>query len=175
MKQTKLFTPTLLVLAAASIWLAACASKRTVEYTIADVDLIAEGPLFEGANTAQATHSFDPDKLKDLLGAYPGQIVAVRLVAAELSLPDTLNFDIANEITLQLAADNAPMQKVAVLNPVPKGARSVALQAAAAQKGVDRLFKQSAMYLVADINLNADHDNDLALRGNFKFEIVVKN
>lgn len=80
-----------------------------------------------------------------------------------------------NEITLQLAADDAPMQKVAVLNPVPQGVRAVALQAAQEQKGIDRFFKQNAMYIVADINLNADHDDNLELKDNFRFEITVKD
>ena len=31
------------------------------------------------------------------------------------------------------------------------------------------------MYIVADINLNADHDDNLELKGAFRFEITIKD
>lgn len=65
-----------------AIWVSACVSKHNVKYAIEDLVLVAEGPLFEGANTAQATYRLDPKKLKSVLGAYPGQIVSARLLSA---------------------------------------------------------------------------------------------
>jgi hypothetical protein len=79
-----------------------------------------------------------------------------------------------SEITLQLAADAADMQKVAVLNPVPEGKKSFDLQVAQAQENVEKVLKQNKMTFVADFNAKKEMESDLVLKGKFDFILTVK-
>jgi len=67
------------------------------------------------------------------------------------------------------------MQKVAVLNPVPVGKNSAALQVAAEQEKIAKLLQQPALTLVADVNLKQDTEANLTVKCQLVFEINVKD
>jgi len=89
-------------------------------------------------------------------------------------LPDSLNSDLVSEITLQLAADQVDMQKVAVLNPVPAGQTQLTLSVAQEQKKIADLIQQNKMLLVADVNLKKDMDADWQATAVLEFLLTVK-
>lgn len=153
-----------------------CGKVSTLEFKPAPIVLTAEGPLFEGSNTAQGV--LDGSELNAFLskGGFSGSsIKSARLVSARIfTLNDTLTLDDISEITLQLAAPQADMQKVAVLNPVPAGQNSADLQVAAEQEQIATLIQQPVLTCVADLNLKKDLDANLEVKGELVFEIEVK-
>jgi len=89
-------------------------------------------------------------------------------------LPDSLNSDLVSEITLQLAADQVDMQKVAVLNPVPAGQTQLTLNVAQEQKKIAELLQQNKMLLVADVNLKKDLEADWQATAVLEFLLTIK-
>lgn len=154
-----------------------CGKVSTLEFNPAPIALTAEGPLFEGSNTAQGV--LDGSELEAILGKSGYSAAAIksaRLVSARIFAEnDTLTLDDISEITLQLAAPEADMQKVAVLNPVPAAQNSAELQVAAEQEQIAALLQQPALTCVADINLKKDLDANLTLKCELVFELEVKD
>jgi hypothetical protein len=173
MKHLIQFAALLLTISAAT----SCGKVSTLEYKAAPITLTAEGPLFEGSNTAQGIltrESLDAFLGKD--GYRGAAIKSARLVSARIfTESDTITLDNISEITLQMAAPEVDMQKVAVLNPVPAGQNSVQLQVAAEQEQIAKLLQQPALTCVADINLKQDSDANLTVRCELVFEIKVKD
>jgi hypothetical protein len=159
------------------LMVSSCGKVSTLEYKTAPITLTAEGPLFEGSNTAQGT--FSGAELESFLGksGYSGAAIkSARLVSAQIfTESDTLNLDNISGITLQLAAPNVDMQQLAVLNPVPSGISNVSLQVAAEQEKIISLLRQPDLTCVADINLKQDYEANLALKCLLIFEVKVKD
>lgn len=156
-------------------FLPACQKSRTLAFRVENVPILAEGPLFEGANTAQGTYM---STLNDFLaqnGATSRQLHGARLTRATISVPDSLNLDLLNALTLQFAGAQTDMQKMGVLNPVPKGQRRVELQVAQEQSKVADFFRESAFTIVVDADVARDTAMNLELRGDFEFELEIKN
>lgn len=119
----------LLFIALAIVLLISCkdASKKT--YSLNDVAITAEGPLFDGPNTMQATHAIN---LNDIVGGLLlEQIESVKLTKAELITEDSIAFNNIRNFVLQFTAADAPMQKAGVLNPVPKNSSTIQISPAA--------------------------------------------
>lgn len=159
--------PLLLILLAFS----ACkqASKKT--YTISDLTITAEGPLFDGPNTMQANHTIDLSKIEP--GLLPEHIQSVKLTKAEVSTSHSLAFNNIRNFVLQFTSADAKMQKAGVLNPVAKDAPLVQILPAAEAELKDN-FKQPELIIILDADLEGDMDNNLSYSGNFEFEITYK-
>jgi hypothetical protein len=154
--------------------LIACGKSKTVNFSIKDVELVASGPLTEGSNTAQGDYT---SKLADFLKEHDAtleQVTAAQLTKATLMLPDSMNSDLFSEITLQMTAEAAAMQKVGVLNPVPGGKTTLDITVAQEQEKISNLLTQPKLTLVADVNLKKDTTPDLIIKGNFDFQLTIK-
>ena len=152
----------------------ACTESQTITFKTAPIPLMASGPLFEGTNTAQG--DFSPniaDYLKQQ-GLALSSLENATLQKVSLTLTDSLNSDLVGEITLQLAADQVDMQKVAVLNPVPAGQTLLTLNVAQEQKKIADLLRQNKMLLVADVNLKKDMESDWQATAVLEFLLTVK-
>lgn len=152
-----------------------CGNISTLEYKTAPVILTAEGPLFEGSNTAQGTVAgADLQAFLGKSGFNGASIKSARLVSAQIfAESDTMNLDNISGITLQLAAPNVDMQQLAVLNPLPAGTGKVSLRVAAEQEKVSSLLQQPDLTCVADINLRQDFEGSLVLKCLLTFELKV--
>jgi hypothetical protein len=157
-------------------WLvfSSCSKGREINYSTDEIILTASGPIMEGANTATADFTLALNDFLQKNGSSLAELSDARLQKATLSLPDSLDNGLMSEITLQLAADAADMQKVAVLNPVPEGKKVLELQVAQEQNGVEKILKQNKMTFVADFNAKKEMENDLVLKGKFEFVLTVK-
>lgn len=152
----------------------ACTEPQTLTFKTPPIAMVASGPLFEGTNTAQG--DFFPniaDYLKQQ-GLPLSSLENATLQMVSFALPDSLNSDIVGEITLQLAADQVDMQKVAVLNPVPAGQTQLTLSVAQEQKKIAALLKQNKMLLVADVNLKKDLEADWQATAVLEFLLTIK-
>ena len=161
----------LLFIPLAIVLLSSCkdASKKT--YSIKDVAITAEGPLFDGPNTMQATHAINLNDIES--GLLPEHIKSVKLTKAELITEDSIAFNNIRNFVLQFTAADAPMQKAGVLNPVPKNSSTVQISPAAEAELKDN-FLQKEMVIILDADLEGDRDENLTYTGNFEFEITYK-
>ena len=159
------------ILIIALAMLASCSEGVKKNYVIENIELSAEGPLFDGPNTMQAIHSIDLNSILDGLKAE--QIESVKLTKASVSTWDSVAFNSIRNFVLQFTSADAKMQKAGVLNPVPKNTASGELTPAAEADLTDN-FKQKEMIIILDADLEGDRDDNLTYTGNFEFEITYK-
>jgi hypothetical protein len=154
--------------------LVGCGKSETLLYESGPIQLSAEGPIFEGSNTAQG--SWDPGLeafLKDH-GATPDQLRGARVLSAMLSASDDTGFSGIRSASVMLASDASDMQQVAVLNPFPKDQERVELTVANEQKGLVGHLQQETVTVVADLDIDADSDDDRHVIGSFTIELTIK-
>jgi hypothetical protein len=168
---TNLFMKKYLLLLVLATALFSCSEGVKTTYSIENIELTAEGPLFDGPNTMQATHSIDLSKLDS--GIKPEQIESVKLTKASVTTDDSLAFNSIRNFVLQFTSSDAKMQKAGVLNPVPKNTATVELSPAA-EAELGENFKQSEIIIILDADLEGDRDENLTYTGNFEFEITYK-
>lgn len=154
-------------------FLISCKQLKTSETFFYGEDLIltAEGPLFEGENTAQGLID-----LTEILSASDQNASLTKAALTEfvLSLPDGSSFDKFSQMTLLIVSATSEMQKVAVINPVPEDAASLSFQIAAEQDGTAALLNGDDLTFVLDFTLKEDMDDDLIFSASYKFEGITK-
>ncbi len=144
-----------------------CGSTETRTITSEEIELLEEYPM-EGANTVTGVWTVN---LGDIDAS---RIKNARLTNIHFTTVSPGNSDAMAEMTVQLAASGAAMQKVAVLNPVPQGATKISPQVAGEQANLAPLLNQREVTLVADINLKRDLEGELLLKAIMEFEVEVK-
>jgi hypothetical protein len=161
----------ILLFALALSILSSCSEGITKKYTIDNIDVTVEGPLFDGPNTMQATHSIDLSTIE--AGLMPEHIQSVKLTKASVTTADSAAFNGVRNFVLQFTSADAKMQKAGVLNPVPQNSSTVELTPAAEAELTDN-FKQKELIIILDADLEGDRDESLTYTGNFEFEITYK-
>ncbi len=151
--------------------LASCSEGITKKYTIENIDVTVEGPLFDGPNTMQATHNIDLTKIE--AGLLPEHIQSVKLTKASVTTADSAAFNSVRNFVLQLTSADAKMQKAGVLNPVPKNTSTVELTPSVEAELTEN-FKQKEIIIILDADLEGDRDESLTYTANFEFEITYK-
>jgi len=153
--------------------LISCKQLKTSETFFYGDDLIltAEGPLFEGENTAQGVID-----LTEILSASDQNALFTKAALSKfvLSLPDGSNFDKFSQMTLLIVSATSEMQKVAVINPIPEDAALLSFQIAAEQGGTAALLNGDDLTFVLDFTLKEDLDDDLIFSASYKFEGITK-
>ncbi len=142
--------------------------------TTDSIELIAEGPLFEGSNTVQGELQTPLQNLIETLKLNSDQIKNAKLTVAEIVLADSMESGLITSLTLSLASDNTEMIQVGVINPLPAGKTSFKLQVAGKQEKLAELLKQDKVYVVADAMLSKDIEASLELKCKLEFEIETK-
>jgi hypothetical protein len=164
----------LLFVAALTILISSCSKGREIIFTTDEITMTASGPIMEGSNTATAEINLQLSDFLQKNATSLAELAAVKLSKATFMLPDTVDTALMSEVTLQLAADNAAMQKVAVLNPVPEGKKIFDLQVAQEQKDLEKTMKQDKVTFVADFNAKKEIESDLVFKGKFEFILTLK-
>lgn len=154
-------------------FMVSCGNVETHTLKLTDVELFAEGPLFEGANMATADQDIDLAALISELEPGFKSVKSAKLKTVRLYMVDTLNFDFIDDISLLMASDNADMTQVALLNPVPNAQTSVDLNVGQDQKGLGDILNDSKITFVADMNINQDTFIDLRIKGDFEFDVQI--
>lgn len=154
--------------------LAGCGKSETLLYESGPIPLSAEGPLFEGTNTAQGTWNPGMAAFLKKHGATTDQLREARVLGAMLSGTGEEGFSGIRSISVMLASDASDMQQVAVLNPFPQEQGRAELTVADEQKGLVGHLQQETVTVVADLDLDADSDADRHVIGNFTIELTIK-
>ncbi|MBL7963384.1 MAG: hypothetical protein JNM31_06020 [Flavobacteriales bacterium] len=153
--------------------LSACGTPETLVFESGPVTLTAEGPLFEGSNTAQGTWAPGLDEFLQAHGAALDQVRAAKVVAAHLDAFEGGNLNGIRSASLSVASEAGDMEQVAVLNPVPPDQQRVTLTTATGQKALAAHLKQTSVTVVADLDLDADSEDDRHVIGTFTIELQL--
>jgi hypothetical protein len=167
--QTRLYYSILFLLTLLALACQEQQSSRTA-FSGEGVILTATGPLYEGENTAQGVMDIS-HVLSDTGQAF---FTEASLTEFELTLVNGGDFSQMRQMTLFLVNESTDMQKVAVLNPVPKGAKTLTFQMAADQKGTASLLNADDLTWVLDFSLLEDQEYDLVFSARYKFEGTLK-
>jgi len=144
-----------------------CGTTEMKTLTSSEIELKEEYPM-EGANTVTGIWTID---LGDIDAA---KIKKVRLTSITFTTISPETSSEIQEMTIQLAAPGADMQKVAVLNPVPQDVNVLSPSVADEQANLADLIRQKEITLVADINLAKELEAELILKAVMSFEIELK-
>ena len=148
----------------------ACGTTEQVDYSADELTLTAEGPLYDGSNTATASWKAD---MTDILGE--GKLAGARLKSVTITAAEPADLALISDITLQFAGKDVAMQKMAFLNPLPDGANSVTLQVADDQKGLADFFALEEITVVADLNLKGEYEGNMTLKAKLDFTFDVSS
>jgi len=147
--------------------LLSCGRTETKTIRSTEIELVEEYPI-EGANTVTGVWTLD---LGDIDAS---RITRARLVSISFTTVSPASTTDMEEMTIQLAAPGAAMQKVAVLNPVPQGTSTFSANVAGDQDNLAPLLNQKEVTVVSDINLKRDLEGELLLKAVMEFEVEVK-
>lgn len=159
------------VLAAFMLATTACSNTETLTLESEEVTLTAEGPLYDGSNTASAEWTADLSGLE----IAAADIQSARVKSITITAENPADLALIQDITFQFAGKDVSMQQVGFLNPVPEGATTLNLQVADEQEEIAPFFKLSNMTWVSDVNLKAEKEDNLQLKVRLNFELEVKN
>jgi hypothetical protein len=141
-------------------------ANTSKEFTI-NTTLTASGPLFEGSNTCQAEISSNiADFIKEN-NISKEEIVDITLSSASATI-DSTNLNLLESINLQVFSDNFPMQNVAFANLSSENQLKVELEVADVQEKLKSILFDGKSYIVADVTIKEDLDDDL----NVNMELV---
>lgn len=154
--------------------LVSCGSNlKTIEVETPELDMLAEGPLFEGANTATASWEFD---LQSLIGD-EGSIVSkakvtaieIRLVNEEEELPSL------EKMVFEVTSQNTSMTRVGLYESGLKIDENIKLSVAGKQENLASAFQDGRMTFVGDFDLlEEEYWDNVTFKVKVKFEIGIK-
>jgi hypothetical protein len=147
--------------------------KQELTLSIKDLQVSAEAPLFAGSNTAQAICKPELNEWLSKNDLQISDLFEARLKRAVVHLPDTTLPVKIESVSLLFASDQMDMQTVGVLNPVPEGARVLELNIAEEQAQGRLLLIQPAFSVVLDCVISDDLEQDLILKTDLEFSMIV--
>lgn len=156
--------------------LVGCGNSESSEkdLLIENIEIMAEGPLFEGSNTGQALIEAP---LSDFLNEHKltnEQLNSAKVSEIVLTTDDSTNFDLFQSITLQIVSDQTDMIKLGLINPIEKNSQSLTLKIAEEQEKLIEVLKQDNVYIIADAILTQDTDSNIKIKCKINFKISHK-
>lgn len=163
----------LFIIAFASItFFSACnSSNQDTEIVVIDTFQF-EGPLYEGSNPSQLVYPVD---LKALLGEkfHEGmKITDATLTSATISAIDSGNLSDISSMVLSVASDNPELKMLSlgVVNPVKPNSNSAEIKPST-EANAGKYFREKQYYIVLDVGLNKDIEENISLKGEIKFKL----
>lgn len=152
----------------------ACSKNEMTTFTLKDVSIKAEGPLFEGSNTIQGEIS---NQLKAFAQAHQfsvDDLAAAKLKSVTIKQSDSSVFDLFTSVKLQMVSEKSSMIDLGVINPIVAGQKEIKLNVAGDQSNLLELLKEEKFTIVADVNMNKDYDGNVNWICQFEFELSYK-
>lgn len=162
----------LLLIALPALILLSCGKTESREFSLA-TEMVFEGPLFEGPNTAQYTME---SAWSDFLTAQQIQlddIKSVTLTSATITLDPNFETSLVSDLGLTFAADEIEMVQVAGLNPLPANANQVELTISN-EVDVTPFFKQAKFIVLLDAGVGEELYDNYTASARFNFNVQVK-
>lgn len=131
----------------------------------------AEGPLYEGANTAQG-------EILNQLNAFAkdnniaiGDIKSAQLKSLTISATDSNDLSVYTGFNVQFASDKIDMIQAAAANKIEPGSKSIDCTLASQYEGLLDVLKEEKFVLVTDASVASDTSMNINLIGKMQIEI----
>lgn len=148
------------------IMMTACSGNvTTVVVETPALELTAEGPLFEGANSSTATWEFD---VNQLLGDVQGKVSKAKVAAVEITLIDSEELPALEKMVFELTSSNTSMTRVGLHEGVFTVGQAVSLNIADKQENLASAFNDGRITFVGDFDLLEEE-----FWGNVQFVVKV--
>ncbi|GCD78638.1 hypothetical protein JCM31826_21200 [Thermaurantimonas aggregans] len=144
--------------------------KQDPETALADVtvEVTAEGPLYEGSNTAVGIWKVDLAQLFPEIDFGKTKIKSARIEEVILDFDPSFKVKAAK---VEISGRNVDMQKIAFANNIGENESSVKLLVAEEQKGIEKFLQLDAVNVVTDVDLAEDLETDFSAVVKFKISI----
>ncbi|MCH7410025.1 hypothetical protein MM239_11520 [Belliella sp. DSM 111904] len=134
--------------------------------------LKAEGPLFEGANSATATWELDLGKI---LGSLEGSVKEAKVISVEVELLNTEDLPALEKMVLEVTSKNTSMTRVGLFEGKMESGQVFALSIANKQENLANAFQDGKMTFVGDFDLlEEEYWSNVQFSLKVKFEIGIK-
>jgi hypothetical protein len=155
-----IFTPLLVVL------VFSCGEElQTREVETPELEMVAEGPLFEGANTATASWEFD---LQSLLGEDDVRVSQAKVTSIKIKLVPQEDLPEIDKMVFEITSQNTSMTRVGLFEQGIKQGETINLSLADNQENITKAFQDGKMTFVGDFDLMAEE-----FWGNVRFMVKV--
>lgn len=134
----------------------------------------AEGPLFEGANTATASWEFDLNGLLDQFQDQNLKLQNAKLSSVEIMLEDTENMPELEKMVFELTSKNTPMTRLGLFEGKIAPNVPFQLSIAAKQENLNAAFEDGKITFVGDFDLQEEEyweDINFSLKAVFELEV----
>ncbi|MCH7403781.1 hypothetical protein ACFOUP_13075 [Belliella kenyensis] len=145
---------------------------QTEEVETPLITMKAEGPLFEGANSATATWEFD---LAEIIGSLEGSVKEAKVISAEVELLETEDLPALEKMVLEVTSKNTSMARVGLFEGKMESGQVFALNIANKQENLANAFQDGKMTFVGDFDLlEEEYWSNVQFSLKVKFEIGIK-
>ena len=151
--------------------LISCSKPVEKTVTLDNIELTAEGPLFEGSNTFQATLESPLKAFLKENDLTKEDIAEITVSGCTLSTSDSNFFNLYNSATIQFFSDNSEMQNVGVINPIPQNKKELTVEIAKEQEGITEIFNDKNIYVVGDAIIKEDVYDNLSFTATIKLNV----
>jgi hypothetical protein len=168
----RLITYLLSLFALASI-VACNGESEMIRIASPQLEMKAEGPLFEGANTVTASWEFD---LNTLLGQSQNlNLKSAKLSSVEIILEDAENLPGLENMVFELTSKNTPMTRLGLFEGKINANVPFQLSLAAKQENLNSAFEDGKITFVGDFDLQeAEYWEDINFSLKAVFELEIK-
>jgi hypothetical protein len=145
---------------------------KTIEVETPELDMVAEGPLFEGANTATTSWEFD---LQSLLGDEGSKVSKARVTAIEIRLVDEEDLPSLEKMVFEVTSQNISMTRVGLYESELITNEIMGLSVAGKQENLATAFQDGRMTFVGDFDLlEEEYWDNVTFKVKVKFELGIK-
>lgn len=153
-------------------------SKETATIRIESplLSMKAEGPMFEGANTATTSWEFDIDELLGEDAAKALKLKNAKLVSVEITLQPTEDNPSLEKLVLELTSKNMPMTRVGLYEGAIAEESAIVVPLAVKQENLKAAFQDGRITFVCDFDLIDEEywDNlTFTLKAVFELDVTI--
>ena len=155
----------------------ACGGKtESVEVSTPTLELTAEGPLFEGANTATATWELDLQTLLAEAGVEQSKLKEAKIKRITLTLQEGEELPSLEKMVMELTSKNLSMTRVGLYEGKIEAGKAFELAVAQQQENLKAAFEDGKITFVGDFDLlDEEYWESLQFTLSVTFELGVSN
>jgi hypothetical protein len=163
-------------LLACMFFLSACSYEtKTYNFETSELNLVAEGPLFEGSNTATAIWKINPSIFFESQNPRDLKFTSGKVKRIVISSDSYADLPEIDQMVVEIAAPETPMMRLGILEQNTKAGESYELQLAENQEDLHKFFHQNEITFVADVNmLDEEYYDNISLNILVEFEFQTK-
>ncbi len=145
---------------------------KILEVETPEMDMVAEGPMFEGSNTATASWEFD---LQNLLGDEGSSVSKAKVTAIEFRVVPEEDLPSLENMVFEVTSQNTSMTRIGLYDNTLVTDEIMESSVAGQQENLAAAFNDGKMTFVGDFALLEEefYDN-VRFKVKVKFELGIK-